>query len=348
MKKILALMLAAIMTTACFAGCGTSDTEIIGEVNVFNWGEYIDEDLLQQFTDETGIKVNYQTFDSNEIMYSKLKSGAASFDVIIPSDYMISRMIEEDMLEKLNFENIPNFDDIMETMKNPEYDPANEYSVPYTWGTVVLIYNTTLVDEADTTSWDILWNEKYKGQILMFDNSRDAMGIALKLLGYSMNTTDEAELQAAADLLSTQKDVLQGYAMDQILQKLPSGDAAIAPYYAGDYITMVEENPDLAYSIPAEGTNLFTDAMCIPKGAENKEYAEMFINFMTRTDVAAQNIEYIGYSTPVQSVYDDLDEETKNSVSYPSQDALANTEVFINLPSDTLELYDKLWIDIRK
>lgn len=326
-------------------------------INVYNWGEYISVDdgtegaydTNREFEELTGIKVNYTNFASNEELYAKLKNGGSSYDVIIPSDYMIARMINEDMLEKLDFSNIPNYGNlIMDKFKGMEYDPTEEYSVPYTWGMVGLIYNTTLVDEEDDVgSWSILWNEKYANDILMFSNSRDAFAIACKYLGYSMNTTDEKELKNAASALTDQKLLIQAYVMDEIFDKMTGGEAALAPYYAGDAITMIGDNPDLAYSVPREGTNLFVDAMCIPKGAKNKEAAEMYINFMCETKTALRNIEYIGYSTPQKDVPQYLDPELAESpISYPSDEVLENTEAFIALPNSTTKLIDQLWTSI--
>lgn len=353
MKKIPALCLSVFLLST-LAACGgaqaskdDSKPNKTTEINVCNWGEYIDKDVLDTFESETGIHVNYQTIDNNEKMYAKIKSGGVSFDVIVPSDYMISRMISEDMLEKLDYNNIPNFEDIRDDLRNPAYDTKNEYSVPYTWGIVGIIYDKKQVTEP-VDSWNILWNEKYSGQILMFDNSRDAIGIALKKLGYSVNTTNEAELKAAADELIKQKPLVQAYVMDQIFDKMGGGEALLAPYYAGDAITMMDENPDLAFAVPKEGTNRFVDAMCIPKGSPNKAAAEEFINFMTRADIAQKNIEYIGYSTPSTNVFDNLDSDIQRSVSYPSEDILKNTEPFLNLPENILALYDQLWIEILK
>lgn len=339
-------ILATILTM--FSGCA-SDKQV---VNVFNWGEYISNDseilnVLKEFEAETGIKVNYTTYATNEELYSKLKSSGANYDVIIPSDYMINRLIKEDMLEKLNFDNIPNFKNITDKYKNLEYDPTGEYSVPYTWGTVVLIYNTKYVTKP-VDSWDILWDEDYRDKILMFHNSRDAFGISLKRLGYSLNTTDIQELQEAAEELKKQKDIIQGYYMDEIFNKMGSGEAYIAPYYAGDALTMMEDNPDLAAAYPEEGTNFFVDAACIPKGAKNKESAEKFINFLCKAEIAAANSEYIGYSTPNKAAYDLLSEELKsNPITYPDDEILAKTEVFINLPEDTNKKIDELWTEIR-
>lgn len=324
-------------------------------LNVYNWGEYISVDdgenlydTNREFEELTGIKVNYTNFASNEELYAKLKNGGSSYDIIIPSDYMIARMINEDMLEKLDFSNIPNYSLIMDKFKGIDYDPTEEYSVPYMWGMVGLIYNTTMVDpEDDVYSWSILWNEKYANNILMFSNSRDAFAIACKYLGYSMNTTDEQELRNAAAALTNQKLLVQAYVMDEIFDKMTGGEAALAPYYAGDAITMIGDNPDLAYAVPREGTNLFVDAMCIPKGAKNKEAAEMYINFMCETKTALHNCEYIGYSTPQSEVSEYLDPElASNPIAYPDEATLANTEAFIALPDDVTKLMDELWTSI--
>lgn len=368
-RRIAALALAAALIPTLAVFTSADDTipysnsvdwnKFRGEnitLNVYNWGEYIsvdeggedDFDTNREFEKLTGIKVNYTNFATNEELYAKLKSGGASYDVIIPSDYMIARMINEDMLEELDYSNIPNYDAlIMDRYKGLEYDPEERYSVPYTVGMVGLIYNTTLVDEEDLGSWDILWNEKYANEILMFSNSRDAFAIACKYLGYSMNTTDEKELRAAANALTDQKLLVQAYVMDEIFDKMTGGEAALAPYYAGDAITMINDNPDLAYIVPREGTNLFVDAMCIPKGAKNKEAAELYINFMCETRTALANIEYICYSTPQREVMDYLDPElASNPICYPDDATLDNTEVFIALPNATTKLMDELWTSI--
>jgi spermidine/putrescine transport system substrate-binding protein len=280
-------------------------------------------------------------------MYAKLKSGSSSYDIIIPSDYMIARMINEEMLETLDFSNIPNYALISDNFKNNDFDPSNEYSVPYMWGIMGIIYNTKLVDESDDIStWDILWNEKYAKDILMFSNSRDAFGISLMRLGYSINTTDEKQLREAADELSKQKLLVQAYVMDEIFDKMGGGEAAIAPYYAGDAITMMADNPDLAFVVPKEGTNVFVDAVCIPRGAKNKAAAELYINFLCETTVAQKNCEYIGYSTPHTGAFELLDDQTKNSISYPSAEILNKTEAYLALPPETTKLIDSLWTDL--
>lgn len=347
LKKTLALILSTAVFLGLLSGCGNGAGGDGSVVKVYNWGEYIDESIFEDFTAQTGIEVVYTTYPDNESLYSTLKSGGADYDVIIPSDYMISRMIAEDMLEKLDLSNIPNFSDVDPALRDPAYDPTNEYSVPYTWGTVGIIYNTTKIS-GPVTGWSSLFDPAYQGQILMFDNSRDCIGIALKYLGYSYNTTDEAQIKEAVDLLIGQRPILQGYVMDQIFDKLEGGEAAIGPYYAGDFLTMHAANPDLAFCLPEEGSNLFVDAMCIPKGAANKENAEAFINFMCSTEAGLANCEATGYSTPLLSVKEALPDEIRNDpVAYPSAEALARCESFINLPSDTLVLYDSEWLRLK-
>ncbi len=348
-KNTLALVLALAMLlgicSGCSGGAGEGGEEQV--VDVYNWGEYIDESIFDDFTAETGIKVNYTTFATNEEMYAKLKSGSAVYDVVIPSDYMVGRMVEEDMLEKIDFDHVPNFSKIDQRYKSPVYDPTGEYSVPYMWGTVGIIYNTTMVTEP-VTSWSSLFDEQYAGNILMFDNSRDAIGIALKSLGYSYNTTDEQQLREAIALLEKQKPLVQAYVMDQIFDKLIAGEAAMGPYYAGDYMTMYDENPDLAFCLPEEGSNLFVDAMCIPKGAAHKENAEAFINFMCSDAAAVANAEEIYYSTPSVDARAQLDEEISGSeILYPSEEVLDKCETYLNLPQETLALYDELWVDLK-
>lgn len=323
-------------------------------LKVYNWGEYIsngDDDTLNVIAEfesrNPGIKVEYTTYATNEEMYAKIASGSANYDIVIPSDYMISRMIKEDMLAKLDYNNIPNFSNIDKQFKNLEYDPQNEYSVPYTWGTVGIVYNKTKVTEP-VDSWDILWDEKYQNNILMFDNSRDAYGIALKKLGYSQNTTNKEELDKATEALKDQKSVVQAYVMDEIFSKMPNGEAALAPYYAGDAITMIHDNPDLGFAIPKEGTNRFVDSMVVLKTSEKKALAEKFINYMLEPDIAKANIEFIGYSTPMSNVRELLDEELKNSpISYPDEALLTNCEIFINLPDEINTYMQGGWVEVK-
>lgn len=341
-SRACALLLAAALPLSLSA-CGSSASEN-GEVYVYNWGEYIDQDLISQFEKETGIKVVYNTFETNEGLYAKLQT--ESYDVIIPSDYMIARMIDEDMLQPLDYSKIPNMELIDSAYTHLEFDPDQAYSVPYTWGVVGVIYNTEKVDETDIGSWDLLWNEKYAGETAMFDNSRDALGVALKYLGYSQNTTDENELREAANLIVEKKEIFQGFFMDQVLEKLPNEELVAAPYYNGDAVTMMEENESLAFYVPEEGTNLFVDAMCIPANAKNVDNAHAFINFMCSADAALATTEYIGYSSPNMGAIEQLDDEVKNDpLYYPSTE---NTETFLNLPEETNELYTALWTEILK
>ena len=325
-------------------------------LNVYNWGQYIADgsddslEVIKAFEERyPNIKVNYSTYDSNEIMYSKLSNGGITVDVIIPSDYMIARMIQEDMLLELDFDNIPNYQYIDENFRNTSYDPENRYSVPYTWGTVGILYNTKYVDEADVTGWELLWNEKYAGKILMFGNSRDAFGIAQYRLGYDVNTTDEAELRACAQLLMEQKPVLQQYVMDEIFATMENEEAWIAPYYAGDCLVMMENNPDLAFYLPEEqGFNLFIDAMCIPTCCQEKEAAELFINFLCDPEIAGANMDWICYSTPLSAAKEYMDPDAVSSpVSYPPDEVLVNGSSYTYLPEEISRFVEGLFMEVR-
>ena len=267
-------------------------------------------------------------------------------DLIIPSDYMIARLIEEDMLLELDYSNIPNYQFIDEQFKNTAYDPENLYSVPYTWGTVGILYNTKYVDPADVTGWEIMWNEKYASKILMFDNSRDAFAIAQFLLGYDVNTTDKAELQACADKLSQQTPLVQQYVMDQIYSAMENEEAWIAAYYAGDCQQMMQNNPDLAFYLPeAQHFNLFIDAMCIPSCAQEKEAAELFINFLCDPEIAAANMDWVCYSTPISAAKEYMDPEVvSDPVAYPSQEILDNGRSFAFLPLDISRYVENLFM----
>ena len=352
-KRILSvLLMLAILTAMLSVTAFAADTVTI---NVYNWGQYIADgtddslDVIEAFEEAyPNIKVNYMTFDSNESMYTKLKAGGSSFDIIIPSDYMIDKLIQEDMLEELDFSNIPNYATIDEGFKNLAYDPENRYSVPYTWGTVGIIYNTNYVDPADVTGWEVFWNEKYSGKILMFDNPRDAFAIAQFELGYDINSEDSVALGLSAQLLRDQKPLVQAYVMDQIFDKMERAEAWIAPYYAGDYLTMVEENPDLAFYFPEEGYNLFVDAICIPKGAEHKKEAETFINFLISPEICAQNLEYLGYSAPSTAAKELMDPEmAENPVAYPSDEVLARGAAFRALSETATQEMNTLWLTVK-
>ena len=357
-RKVVAVAVCAVLviglgSVILFARGGGEEQVTL---NVYNWGQYIADgsddsmDIIAEFEARyPNIKVNYQTYDSNETMYSKLVNGGITVDVIIPSDYMIARMRQEGMLLELDFDNIPNYQYIDETFRNTSYDPENKYSVPYTWGTVGIIYNSKYVDEADVTGWELMWNEKYAGKILMFDNSRDAFGITQYMLGYDVNTTDPDELQACADKLAEQKPVLQQYVMDQIFATMQNEEAWIAAYYAGDYLVMAEENPDLKFFLPEhQGFNLFIDAMCIPSCAQEKEAAETFINFLCDPEISAANMDWVCYSTPISEAKQYLDPEVANSeVSYPAAEKLIKASSYSFLNPETTRLVEALFMTVR-
>ena len=354
-KRVAAAAAVVMLLAGIFFGIFATRRETV-TLNVYNWGQYIadgSDDSLEVIAAFEAryphIKVNYSTYDSNEIMYSKLSNGGITVDVIIPSDYMIARLIQEDMLLPLNFDNIPNYEYIDESFRNTAYDPENKYSVPYTWGTVGILYNTKYVDEADVTGWELLWNEDYAGKILMFGNSRDAFGIAQYRLGYDVNTTDEAELRECADLLKEQKSILQQYVMDEIFATMQNEEAWIAPYYAGDCLVMMEENENLNFYLPEEqGFNLFIDAMCIPTCCKEKEAAELFINFLCDPEIAGANMDWICYSTPLSAAKEFMDPETvSDPVSYPSDEVLSNGSSYAYLPEDISRFVESLFMEVR-
>ena len=357
MKRIIAFVLTVMMTVGLLAGCGDGGKEQ-RVVNVCSWGEYIDESLIGEFEAQTGIHVNYQTAESNETLYSLLQTGGADFDVIVPSDYMIGRLIDEGMLAELDYSAIPNYDLIDSQYKSLSFDPENKYTVPYSWGTVGIIYNTKMVDEP-ITSWGAMFDEKYAGNVLMINNSRDALMAALCYLGYDINTTDEAQLDEAFQLVKDAKDkgVYQAFVMDEIFGKMEGGNAAIAMYYAGDYLTMLENNEDLAFVIPEEGSNWFVDAMCVLKSSQHMSEAEEWINFIAGTDANLANMDYIWYASPnaealaeYPAYYEEqngeaLDQELYNIMAAPA-DVLDRCELYVNLPQETLKYYDKLWTQL--
>ena len=349
MKRIFALLLAMLLLAP---GAAAAEYDPDVTINVYSWGEYIANgtdgsmDINAEFTRRTGIKVNYTTFDSNESLYSKLVGGGADYDIIIPSDYMVSRLIDEGMLLPLDYENIPNYQYIDEQFRSPGYDPEEKYSVPYTWGVVGVFYNTRYIDEV--TSWESLWNDEYAGKILMFDNPRDSFAIAQFLLGQDVNTTDPEEWRAAADLLKAQKPLVQAYVMDQIFDKMESGEAWIAPYYAGDAAILVDNSEDIDFAVPKEGTNFFVDAMCVPKTASHKREAEEYINFLCEPEISGANMDYVGYSTPETAAREYLDPEVAESpLHYPDAETIARTQIFVNLPGETSKQVDQLWAEVK-
>ena len=354
-RRVIAGFVAACLVVGCgflfFQGRNQKVT-----INVYNWGQNIadgsDEtmDIIAAFEEAyPNIEVNYSTYDSNEVLYTKLKNGGITVDVIIPSDYMIARMIREDMLLELDFDNIPNYSFVEENFRNTAFDPENKYSVPYTWGTVGILYNTKYVDEADVTGWELLWNEKYQDKILMFDNSRDAFGVAQYLLGYDVNTTSEEELRHCAQLLQEQKPLVQQYVMDQVYSTMINGEAYIAPYYAGDCMQMMDSNPDLAFYLPEDqGFNMFIDSMCIPSCAQEKEAAETFINFLCDPSVSGANMDYICYASPIAGAKEHMDEYLAESdVIYPDEQILSQGSSYSYLPEDITRLVEKLFMEVR-
>lgn len=344
LRKISILITIGLMVSTMLTGCGGTDSKKV--LNVYNVGDYIDENIITLFEEKTGIDVQYETYDTNEMMYQKVKSGSTNYDLIFPSDYMVEKMKSEGLLQKIDFKNIPNMKYIDKSFLNPIYDETNEYSVPYMWGTFGILYNKKMVKEP-VDSWNILWNPKYKGNIMMFDSVRDTMGISLKRLGYSMNTTNPKEINEAMKELMKQKDLVLAYVNDEGKDRLLGEEVAMGIAYSGDAVTLMEENPNLAYAIPKEGTNKWVDAMAIPKSAQNKKEAEMFINFLLDPEIAKMNAEYIGYSTPNEGALKLLDKDvTSNPVAYPPKSIMDKTETFIDL-GNKLRLYDEAWIKLK-
>ena len=343
-RKISILITIVLMVSTMLGGCGATDSKKV--LNVYNVGDYIDENIINLFEEKTGIDVQYETYDTNEMMYQKVKSGSTNYDLIFPSDYMVEKMKREGLLQKIDFSNIPNIKNIDKSFLNPIYDETNEYSVPYMWGTFGILYNKKMVKEP-VDSWNILWNSKYKGNIMMFDSVRDTIGISLKRLGYSMNTTNSKEINQAMKELMKQKDLVLAYVNDEGKDRLLGEEVAMGIAYSGDAVTLIEENPNLAYVIPKEGSNKWVDAMAIPESAQNKKEAEMFINFLLDPEIAKMNAEYIGYSIPNVEALKLLDKNiTSNPVAYPPKSIIDKCETFIDL-GKKIKLYDEAWIKLK-
>jgi len=339
-----------LLTSAALCGCA-SDKGVNGQVIVYNWGEYIDPETIRMFEEESGIKVIYDEFETNESMYPKVESGAVAYDIACPSDYMISRMIQNGMLSEIDYDKIPNAKKNIGAQyyeQSRGFDPENKYAVPYCWGTVGILYNKTMVEEP-ITRWAQLWDEKYADNILMQDSVRDAFMVAEKRNGYSMNTLDAEELEASKNLLISQKPLVQAYVVDQVRDKMIGGEAAIGVIYSGEAIYTQKENPDLVYVIPEEGTNVWIDSWVILKNAPNKENAEKFIDFMCREDIALMNFEYITYSTPNVAARELIEEEDiKNSeIAFPDLSQYDNLETYVYLGEDGDYLYNELWKEVK-
>ena len=362
MKRILFLLMALLMAvtlTGCQSaesGDGTQAAEQV--VNVFNWEDYIDPAVIALFEEETGIKVNYMCFTTVEDMIVQVEANPGAFDVCFPSDYIIERMINQDMLAEINFDNVPNADQILDHLLNPDYDPENKYSVPYMWGTVGILYNTTMIDlDPENTSWSILWDPQYQNSIFMMDSIRDSMGITLKYLGYSVNSTEIPELFAARDKLIEQKKlgVVKAYQVDETKDKMVAGEAALAVMWSGDAMYAIDLNEDLDYFVPVEGSNAWCDSAVIPKTAKNKENAEAFINFLCRPDVAAMNWNYIWYSTPNKGAIELIEdpegeyayEYSENHTLSPTDEVMDKCEFFRDIPENYLSVYEALWMDLK-
>ena len=367
-KRIIMICVVCSMALAMLlTGCGSNSDKLV--LNIYNWGEFIADgtdgtrDIISEFEDwyeeEYGVKVdvNYSTFSSNEDMYNKISTGAVSYDIIVPSDYMIARMASEGMLQPLNFDNIPNYQYIDEEFRNLYYDPENMYSIPYAYGIVGIMYDANIVDEEDLGGWDILWNEKYSNKILQYNNSRDALGTAMYKLGIDVNTTDKTEWDRAYNELEAQKPLVKSYVMDEIYNMMQAGEAAVASYYVGDYLMMRDaqsSDVDLQFYYP-EPTNFFVDAMCIPNCAQNKELAEIFINYLLSEEIAIENAEYIYCSIPNRLVYENeeyieyMGEEVMELL-YPEMDSfveLYNQYAYRNLDSETLDYINTLWEKVK-
>ena len=351
MKNKLLLLLILTVSVLSLTACGKAEKGENGQVLVYNWGEYLDPETLELFEEETGIKVIYDEFETNEIMYPKVETGATEYDVICPSDYMIQKLIENDLLTELNFDNIPNAKANIGSQywdQSKEFDPENKYSVPYCWGTVGILYNKTMVD-GPIDSWEVLWDEKYADSILMQDSVRDAFMVSLKLNGHSMNSTDADELEAAKNSLIEQKPLVQAYVVDQVRDKMIGNEAAIGVIYSGEAIYTQRENPDLEYVIPKEGTNVWIDSWVITKNAPNKENAEKFIDFMCRPEIALKNFEYITYSTPNDAARALIEEEDirNSSIAFPDLSQYSGLETFRYLGEDADQMYNDLWKEVK-
>ena len=352
MKKIISLICALSLIVSGLTACGSSGGEKeAGELYIYNWGEYFDPDALAMFEDETGISVTYDEYETNEVMYPIVANGAADYDLVCPSDYMVQRMISEGLLEEINFENMPNIKYVDQVYMDASkgFDENNKYSVPYLWGTVGILYNKTMVKEP-VDSWGILWDTKYKDNILMQKSVRDAFGITLKYLGYSLNSTDEKELEEAKQKLIEQKKsgVVQAYVVDEVRDKMIGNEAAIGVIYSGEALTCQAENPDLEYVIPKEGSNLWMDSWVIPKGAKNKENAEKFLDFLCRPEIAKMNFDFITYSIPNSEGQKLIEEEEyrNSTIAFPEFESLTNCETMKYLGPDVDDIYNTKWKEV--
>lgn len=355
MKKrfLVTLFLGAALCALVFSGCGKSGDKNAGGDNVlkvYNWGEYIDEDVIAEFEEETGIEVLYDTFATNEEMYPRIEADPSLYDVICPSEYMVAKMMEKGLLQEIDWTKLENKDNLGAKyldLLSEFIDPDNKYMVPYCWGTVGILYNTTLVDEP-ITSWKCLWDEKYSGSILMQDSVRDAFMVAQKMSGYSMNTVDDAELETCCTLLKDQYPLVKAYVIDEVRDKMVAGGTALGVIYSGEYLMCTEQNPDLAYAIPEEGTNVWYDGWVITSGSKNPDAAHKWIDFLLRPDIAARNFEYIGYPTPNKAAEEFIDEEyLSDQAIFPDDSILDNCEIYMYLGEEAENKYYELWKQVK-
>ena len=346
-KKIISLLTIGVLSATMMVGCGKG-TDSTTVLNVYNVGDYIDESLISKFEEETGIKVLYETYDTNETMYQKVKSGSTNYDLVFPSDYMVEKMINEGLVQKIDFENIPNMKYIDKSFLNPIYDETNEYSVPYMWGTFGILYNKKMVKEP-VDSWDILWDEKYKNRIFMFDTYRDTLGAALKKLGYSLNSENQKEIEEAKELLLEQRNLVDPvYGVDNGTTMIPAGESDINMIWSGEGLNLQAENPNLVYVVPKEGANFWIDSLCIPSNAKNVSGAEKFINFVSDKESALRIADEIGYTTPNKEARLEQPEEVRNNPNaYMPKEIMDRCEIYTDLPKDVKKEYDNAWIQIK-
>ena len=328
-----------------FTGCSKNYSE---EINFFNYGENIDEETIKEFEKKYGIKVNIETFDDMEAMYQKVSSGGVKYDVVLVSDALMPRMIKNNLVQELNKDNIPNISQMDEEYLNLEIDPGNKYSVPYMFGTVGLIYNKDVVKE-EVDSWDILWDEKYKDKIFMFDTYRDTLGVALKKLGYSLNSTDPKEIEEAKELLLSQRELVDPiYGVDNGTVMIPAGESDINMIWSGEGLNLQDENPNLVYVVPKEGANFWIDSLCIPTNAKNVEGAEKFINFVSDKESALRIADEIGYTTPNKEARLEQPESVRNNPNaYMPKEIMDRCEIYVDLSKDVKRLYDDAWLEIK-
>ena len=347
LKKTVSTLLALVILASfgLLAACSSGPS-----IKVYNWEDYIDDEVIKEFTEETGIKVNYTRFTTNEDMYTKLVKGGGNYDVVFPSDYMIERLVAEDELLTLDYSKLPNAANTMAHLQNPAYDPDGAHSVAYMWGTVGILYNETKTG-GPITSWTSMWDDQFKDNVLMMDSIRDTLGVTLKMLGHSLNTSDEAHLQEAKSALIDQRErgIVMAYGVDDIKDKMENNEAALGMVWSGDALTTMEKNADLCYVVPDEGSNMWVDGMVIPKSSKNVDGAHAFINFLLRADIAARNSEYIGYSTPNAPALEILgDDYTEDETFNPPQDVIDRCEFLHDLKADGLALYNRMWLEIKK